>query len=401
MNTIEIRRFAGINNLDALERLVGVPSRDVPAVDLADAVNVDLDDSGRISRRAGQTLMLGGPAHSLWSNGDLCLFVQDGMMFRLYPDMSTEPVAAGLSDSPLAYAQVNNRIYHADGEFAAVFDEGRVRSWGIPLSLTDVAASITGGTLPAGVYQFAMTVLRADGQESGCGLAARLDLPDGAGITFSWTPPRDPELTQVALYLTQPDGQTLMQAAIVDAGLGAFTYVGGERSLPLATQWLDAPPPASVLALYRGRLYLAVGAFLYATAPLSYEHCDLRDFRAFDGSAIRVLCPVEGGLFVATDSATYFLSGASFADNALVKKLDAGGIRGSAITADGSIVTGRTELAGQVVALFATTEGIVLGLPDGSLQHLTRERFAYTARGEGAALFRATGATQYLLALPT
>lgn len=396
---LALHGFAGIRNTLPPERVRSVPTKDAPLVDLVEADNVDIDNSGQLRRRAGQTLKVAGAIHSLWAAGDLALYVQDGTMYRLFEDMTAEPLAEGLGSARMSYVLANERVYHANGEVAAVVDEGRVRTWGIALSDVDVAASATSGNLDAGVYLFAMTLLRADGQESGTGAAQRIDLAAGAGIAFSWSVPADTDITDVALYLSQPNGETLLQAAVVDVEAGQYTYTGGVRSLPLATQWLDAPPVGSVLAAYRGRIYIAAGDVLYATAALSYEHCDLRDYRAFDGSEIRIVAPVEAGLFVGTAQAVYFLAGASFADNTLVKKMEFGAVKGSLVQADGGVVTGQDALSGKPVVLFTTTHGVVLGLPDGTLTDLTEDRFAMPATGDGAAVLIDGTATRYIVSM--
>jgi hypothetical protein len=400
MKAIELRRFAGINDVLPPERISNYPTRDSSDIELIEARNVDIDNARRLSRRTGQTMTVAGNAvHSLWSNDDVCLYVANGVMFRLLPDFTSVTLAAGLSSAPLCYAEVNGRVYHSNGIDSAVYDDGRVRGWGIPIAGIRVGATATGGNLVAGVYQYAMTFIREDGFESGCALAGRIELPDNGAVTFDWDVPHDPAITDAALYLTQPDGETLLQAVVVDVELATYTYNGGPRGLPLATQWLDAPPAATAMALYRGRLYIASGEVLYATAALSFEHCDLRDFRSFDGSPITLLAPVVSGVFVGTASAIYFLAGATLAEQKLDVKLNVGAVRGSLAFGDGEAVTGRKELAGQGVVLFATAEGVVLGLPDGALLQLTRERYNMLSTGIGAALFEAGPYSRYLLSM--
>lgn len=397
MKDVEIHSFAGINNVDAPERVNSYPTKDHPMVDLVEAVNVDIDETGRIVRRAGITMLVPGSAHSLWSNGQVCLYVSEGVLYQLDEDFNSTAIAGGLEDLPMAYVEIGDRIYHSNGDTAAVLDNGAVRSWGIPINLTDVQARAAGGNMQAGFYLVAMTLVRGDGQESGCGLAHRVDLQDNGGIAFSWAVPDDLSITQANLYVTQPNSETLMLAATVDVELGSYLYTGGQRALPLATQWLDAPPVGEVLASFKGRIYIGSGSFVYVTAPLSYEHCDLRDFFSIDGTAVRVIAPVEGGLFVGTENGIYFVAGASFKDNALVKKMDARVIPGTTVLADGAAVTGRKELSGMQVVLFTTTEGIVLGMSDGSLTNLTFERYDLEASDRGAAVFREDPAIQYLV----
>jgi hypothetical protein len=398
--TVALERFAGIANLLAPERISSYPSRERADIELVDARNVVIDNAHRLSRRAGQSLRLAASgAHSLWSNGALCLYVAGGVMYRLNPDFTSVPVAAGLADAALCYVEVNGRVYHSNGDTSAVLDEGRVRGWGIGLDQITVSARAIAGNLAAGTYQYALTLLREDGQESGAGLARAIELGDGAGLAFSWAVPADPAITHAALYLTQPNGETLLQAAVLEVGLGAYAYLGGARALPLATQWLDAPPPGQALAYYRGRIYIASGAVLYATAALAYEHCDLRDFLLFDGSPIALLAAVDNGLFVGTERAVYFLAGGTLATASLSPRLAVGAVRGSLAYGDGEAVTGRRELSGQAVALFATTDGIVMGMPDGSMVELTRARYRMPASGPAGALFEPGAFSRYLLAM--
>jgi hypothetical protein len=391
--------FRGIVNTEAAERLQALPTKDDPMVDLVDAVNVDIDDSGRISRRLGQSLLIPGQAHSLYSDGEACLYVQDGTMYRLDRRLAPAAVALGLDDTPMAYVTVGDRVYHSNGQTSAVYQDGYVRSWGIPIAATGVAASATVGHLRAGAYLFAMTLLREDGQESGTGMAARIELPDNAGLVFSWDVPTDPGIARAVVYLSEADGETLFQAFEVDVTAGQATYAGGPRSLPLATQWLDKPPSGHALAQFRGRIYIASGEHLYATTALSYEHCDLRDYRAIDGSDITLLTAVESGLFVGTARAVYFLGGSTFAEGTLVRKLDGPAIAGTLVHGDAGEILGNEQLAGQRAVVFATRLGVMLGLPDGSLVNLSGDRYQLPPATSGAALLRSAPAHQYLLAL--
>lgn len=399
MKPVSIKGFRGINNLLSPESIQALPTRDSSLVELVDAVNVDIDDAGGIQRRAGQHVLIPGAAHSLYSNGNDCLFVQDGMMYALNRELVPRAVAAGLGREPMAYVTVGERVYHTNGRFSAVYENGYVRSWGIDLGLTSVSASVTSGHLTAGTYLFAMTLLREDGQESGCAATQRITVPDGGGIVFSWAVPDEPGIVRAALYLSQADGETLFLADTANAADGSYTYTGGPRSLPLATQWLDKPPAGTSLAMYRGRIYIASGAHLFATTPLSYEHCDLRDYRSIDGSDIRLLAAVDSGLFIGTERAVYFLSGASFADNALVRKFDGNVVAGSLAAGDAGEILGNPQMNGMAGVMFATSAGVVLGMPDGSLINLTSDRYQMPAASTGAAVLHVAPNHQYLLTL--
>lgn len=393
MTDVPFKAFAGVCNTLPAERL--------KPTDLTAAVNVTIDDSGRVTRRDGQVLLAPGVGvHSLWAEGDLCCYVKGGGMYRLWPDLTAQLVALGLSDDPMTYVRVADRVYHSNGKTTGLLAEGSVRGWGIPLDSAVVGISPTTGHLPPGTYQCALTWLTRDGRESGTGLAARLDLPHGGGIRFVWTAPADMHITEAALYVTQANGEVLHQALVVDVEDEQASYVGGDRSLPLATQWLDAPPAGQCLAFYRGRIYIAAGPYLYATSPHGLEYCDLRDYLAIDGSRINVLLPVDGGLFVGTEQGVYFLAGAALAEHSLVAKSAARAVAGSGVLADGQKVTGRAELAGVKVVLLTTSDGVLLGLSDGSMANLTQERYQFAAGQRAAAILQPEATrTDYLLSM--
>lgn len=391
--------FSGINNKLDAERVKTTATRDDASVDLVAAVNVDIDNSKRLSRRPGQTLKVAGAAHSLWSNGATALFVAAGSMFVMNEGFGVTEVAAGLSGAQMSYADVNGMIYHSNGEVTAVVDAGHVRAWGMDIRDIQVRAIAATGSMEAGIYLYAATFTDADGRESGTGLAQRLDLPFGGAMAFNWAVPDQPNVMKINLYVSQANGEAMYLAATRDIEDQTFSYVGGERVLPLETQWMDAPPAGQVLCLYRGRIYIGMEDVMYATAPLSYEHCDMRDYRAFDGSPINIIAAVDSGLFVGTGQGVYFLSGTGFGDNTLLRKMAAGAVRGSLVYADGQAVTGNPALSGVIVVLFATTEGIVMGTPDGSLVNLTFERFEMPEGQGGAAVFVAGQYSKYLLTM--
>lgn len=385
MADLTFKTFAGIKNTLPPERLE-------PA-DLIAADNIDLDESGRAARRAGQTLLVTGDAHSIWSENGLCLFVKDGVLKQLYADYSTGALVAGLNDAPVSYLNVNDRVYWSNGTQTGVVAGGVNRSWGMDAPLYMPMATPISGSLTAGTYQYLMTRLRDDGQESGAGLAGSIDLSDNSGLRFSWSE----DAAEVALYLTEPNGTTLYQAAIVPAA-GTYDFTGGNLSLPCDTQWLDKPPAGQCMAFYRGRIYIGHGAFIYATTALGYEHVDLRDYLAIDGSTITMLAPLEAGLLVGTEDGLYFLGGNALSEFAIVPRQQVAVLPRSLLLQDGQQVTGKAEYAGRQVALFTTAEGICMATPDGSVMNMTQDRYAFNAAGVAAAGFRNDALlTQYLL----
>lgn len=86
---------------------------------LRDALNVDVTPQGSIKTRAGyQRAVSGADVHSLWSplSTDFALYVDDGTIYRLNRDGTTQVVAPGFGAStPVRYAQVHEAVYFTDG----------------------------------------------------------------------------------------------------------------------------------------------------------------------------------------------------------------------------------------------------------------------------------------------
>lgn len=400
MADITFSRFAGINNVLPPERIRSLPTQDNAACELAAAVNVDIDDSGQLSRRAGTVLKLAGAAHSLWSNGDRCLFAQADRLLLLRADFTTATIAAGLAaDQPISYASVADNIYWSNGTHSGALIGTKSGPWGMQVPAVPGVAPIA-GSLTAGAYQVVMTWRRDTGEESGTGIAASVTLTDSGGVRVTWDVPTDPGIVDALIYLTEPNGSTLYQALVAPAANGTADITSAQLSLPCNTQWLEAPPAGQCLAYHRGRIYIASGAFLYATTPLGYGLCDLRDYLAVDSSTIRFLAGVEHGLFVGTEKAVYFLAGDQLEELALTVAVDAPAIARSAVNAEGVIVTGDQAMTGQQVAVFATGLGIYVGTEDGSVINLSAGRYRFDASASGAALFRNDPTLkQYLLFL--
>lgn len=374
---IKFTAFAGIRNTLPPERLHVLPTRDNATTDLVEAVNVDLDNSGGIARRAGTQLVRAGASHSLWAMGDMALFAAGGNLLRLHPDYSAQVLASGLTpDAPVSYVEVNGRIYWSNSRQSGVVADGLSRSWGMDIPAPPGLAAVA-GQLPPGQYQAVVTHVRADAQESGAGLPSVITLTDDGGVRVTWAMPNDPAIERARIYLTPPNGAVLYLAD--DCPIDElYTEVAAcAFALPLNTQWADKPPAGQALAYANGRIYIAQDGFIFGTSELGYEHADLRDYLAIDGTRVHLLAGVEGGLFAATDRQAVFLRGKVLAEMEMVQVAAAGGIAGSVAFVDGERATGIKELAGRRCALFATGQGVILGLPDGTVMNLTQERYRF------------------------
>jgi hypothetical protein len=84
--------------------------------DLATAYNVDIDVSGRISRRKGFTLRGAWEARDIFCDGGECLFMSGTSLYRLNRDWTRTGVRSGMTlGAKLWCVQSGDRIYYANG----------------------------------------------------------------------------------------------------------------------------------------------------------------------------------------------------------------------------------------------------------------------------------------------
>jgi hypothetical protein len=118
----EIRGFRGKNNL-------ADPARILPsggASFLAECRDVDIDDEFMIHRRGGfgSPIFPGGGIHSLWSNGNICLFVQGEDLKELNSDYTTATIFSGVGSARMVYVDVAGTVYLTNGTLIGFMREG-------------------------------------------------------------------------------------------------------------------------------------------------------------------------------------------------------------------------------------------------------------------------------------
>lgn len=368
--------------------------------DLARADNINHDETGRISRRDGYTRQDATPTHSLWADalGTVCLFGQGNVLYRLNPDFTKQPLATLTSSQRISFEKVNDRVYFSNGVDTGVIEQGAVRSWGVaPPTLPAVALGF--GSLPAGTYQFSMTYLRDDMQESGAPLAGTVQVPtDGAALVFTQLPvSRDPHVGAKNLYLSPPNGEQLFLAMTFANSTTSGTYASdaSELDLPLDTQFLTPAPAGQLVAYYRGSLFVAVGDLLCPSRPFAYEQFDPRDYIQMDGR-ITMLGAVtdkelyesgkNSGFFIGTDRSCGVLVGSGPREFQYVPKTRYGAVFGTMTLVDGSLFEDGSASA-RDLPMWLSTQGICVGMADLTIKNMTRTRYGFLTGGEGGALF--------------
>ena len=142
-------------------------------VELAQAVNISIDDRGLVSLREGDVLSQSGEFHSLFCDGGDCFVVQeragDAAIMRVNSDLSLSGVRSGLSKGrPMGWCQANTMTFYGNGESTGVIEDGISAPWTVDAysghveSSMAFLSSVPVSTLLA--YDGAGTIVIANGQ---------------------------------------------------------------------------------------------------------------------------------------------------------------------------------------------------------------------------------------------
>ena len=83
--------------------------------ELAAAYNVDIDNTGRVSRRKGFTEQVSANCHSLFCDGGACLFITGDALCILHPDYTYTSLRNVQVDAVMRYEQVDDTVYYCNG----------------------------------------------------------------------------------------------------------------------------------------------------------------------------------------------------------------------------------------------------------------------------------------------
>jgi len=102
-----VKETAGLNDKDDAAR--------IGDKELSAASNVNIDRTGRISRRSGFVSVLAKGGHSIFSCGNYCLFVDDTNLCVLNPDYSWTAIGTVSFGAKVDYYKLGDTIYYLNG----------------------------------------------------------------------------------------------------------------------------------------------------------------------------------------------------------------------------------------------------------------------------------------------
>ena len=108
-------KFSGIDQVSGATRMPISYIERMPVHPLRTAVNVDIDNTFRITSRPGYAdVLTGTDIHSLWADA-ICLFVDGDTLYALMTDYSILTVRTVTRNARVSFVQLNDRTYYTNG----------------------------------------------------------------------------------------------------------------------------------------------------------------------------------------------------------------------------------------------------------------------------------------------
>lgn len=375
--------------------------------------NVDVDNVGGVQMRRGQVTIEDLPAHSLfagpgylyaWVDGELRAYRKEGATIALDTTLLT-----GLPDRFSTYTTDDFDVYTSNGE-----DTGHRRIaadltvhpfWLDTPAPVDAVATSAGG-LDAGNYEVAVTVVDADGRESGASDPVIVTLTAGQGIAVTF-PPAPEDAVKWRVYRTTANGgedATVMYLAQELPIIATAATLGvAITSNTLKTAWMFPLPPCTILCYWHGRLLGAtadglvwsesyrLGLMLAENNVVMYGGCRMIEALG-DGSEL-------AGGFISDGKRTYWYGGATPGAWRTRVVHPHPAVPGTSIVVAGSRMGLDSD---DLVAVWASTNGTwLMGMAGGQVTPIRKDQVALPVNAErgAAAFFQNGGIAQMLTAL--
>lgn len=371
-----IQGFNGLNNVtDPLRVGLGW---------LVQADNINVTDTGGMTRRDGYSLSQAGDFRAVYTTLDFSrLYAVVGSALK---DYAGNTLATLTSTEPMFWTETNDQVFFNNGtDSGVILPDNTVLAWGWQVPTAPAATAVT-GSLAAGLYQVRCTFTLPDGRETGMGESAEIVLVEGQALQVNTIPLLAGYTTNV--YIA-PANSTVYQLAFSTTSLSAFTWNTSPDSLgpELLNQFLDRlPVGATVIQAWGGRMYAAQyfpsedQTVVWFSQPLGYHLFNLnQDFFMVPGH-VHMLAPHTNALIVGTGARI-------FAYNS--EKLE--------LVAPYGVVPGQHWSVDDERILFWTTRGLCAVLP---FTNLTEKQVS-VAPGvhAGGCVVRSGGQKRYLAAL--
>ena len=368
----QIKNFRGLNNVsDPLRIGLGW---------LTNADNVNISDTGAISKREGYAVAQAGNITGIYTTLDhQRMYLVDAGTLRTF---SGAVLRTSLSSAPMYWAEINGQVFFNNGTDSGVINQDNtVMDWEWPIPSQPTVSLVT-GTLASGTYQVCCTFMLEDGRETGPSDPVMIDLAEGQALSISSIPHATGAATRV--YIA-PANSAVYQLAVTTTGSAmVWNFSNDALGKDLATDGTDPLPlGVSSIAVFKGRMYAAQympmfdQTVIWYSQPLGFHLFDLSsDFFMVPGEAV-MLAPTDSALVVGTKKAIHAYNS-----------------DGITLLADYGVIPGQHWADDDNRILFWTSRGVCAAMP---LTNLT-EKYVSVAPGvrAGGCLVHSGGQKRYL-----
>jgi hypothetical protein len=356
---------------------------------LCEAQNIIFSSTGKGNRRDGYAKTYVGNVHSLYSNGDLLLFVENANLMSQDKSGNLTTLRSDITSSHrMWFLTIGGRTYYSNGEISGVIENGVSRSWGIKIPSAPTVSDYATGSLENGTYEFAITYERTDGQESGASTVQTYVTTTG-GVTVGYSASTDSDVAYINLYASEKNGSVLYRLSQVNNATGSLTHNGSiVLGRQLVTRYLIPPPVSHIIEWHSGHILIAYENVIFFTNDVQtgYELIHPKNFFVFPDK-ITVMASVNDGVFVGTEKEIYLLSGMIPKDYTMKIMAGYGAIYGTQI---------RGNPAKDIV-YFETRHGKCKGTTGGIFQNMNEAVCSYETGDKGAGLYYETDGNAYFL----
>ncbi len=386
---IEIDKFRGINNVCADEELV--------LGELRKAVNVDITNRFKLRSRAGNTQLAAGRYHSLWApfGAQAGYVVKEDTLYSVDADGEMSALTSGLTlNAPMSYTEVNLDVYYSNGHQLGKVVRGVAVPWGIPVPDKPNLA-VGPGALPPGDYQVCVVYADASGEQSGASLATYRMLVATAGFVVSDIEYPVPAV-EARVFMTPANGDVFYEVARTtetEVSITRFT-----ADVPLDTQHLLPPEPATIVRGLSGRVYMVRGATMERTEPLAYGLINpTNNFYMFPTEPTLVE-EIDAGLIIVADRTYLLTREGPGQEQRLDPVSESTAVAGTGVQVDARYL-GEGEHQG-MAAVWLGGRGYMVAYPDGQVAPLTEDKVSFPVSETGAMGFvRRNGLAQLVTTL--
>lgn len=395
----ELKTFAGFpGGIDNLSH-----ENSVSSSRLRIALNVDIDNKGKLSRRDGFGLIEAMPGlHSLFSDERFpyMLFADATKLYAADTSLTITEIATLQRNATLSYVFDGRELRYSNGSDCGIVTlDGQYKPWSVsmPAGQPTLGVNALAGGLSAGDYQVAITFKDAYGRESGSHAAAFTEVPENGGLLLSDWPEQPADVVDVCIYMTSANGDLLYLAETLAAPVSG-TLLLGRRTLgrALDTMFLTPMPAGRFLCLWNGLLFCEVNGVLIWSEALNYgltkRHENWVRYREIN----MIAAGGQNGLFIAAEKRTFFQQGASPASWARSIVSSCSAVPHSMSYMRASDL--ELEVEGLVPVWLDNKGELVAGMPDGTLARLHKDYYIGPENAEqGASLIRQVDGIRQLM----